>query len=114
MVYVKPQALPLSDRMIEQVARRFRLLGEPMRLRILQVLESGEHTVNELVAALRTSQPNVSRHLHAMYDGGLLARRRVGTSVYYSIADPVVLRLCALVCETQPPDAAALRGDASR
>jgi DNA-binding transcriptional ArsR family regulator len=98
---VNESALPLSDRMIEHVARRFRLLGEPMRLRILQVLESGEHSVNDLAAKLGTSQPNVSRHLHAMYDGGLLGRRRDGTSIFYSIGDPMVLRLCSLVCEGQ-------------
>jgi DNA-binding transcriptional ArsR family regulator len=96
--------------MIEHVARRFRLLGEPMRLRILQVLESGERSVNELVSALHTSQPNVSRHLNAMYDGGLLDRRRDGTNIYYSIADPMVLRLCVLVCESHPPGIEPLRG----
>ena len=86
--------------MIELVARRFRLLGEPLRLRMLQMLESGEMTVNGLAEALNASQPNVSRHLTALFDGGLLERRREGNLIYYSIADPMVFKLCDLVCSS--------------
>ena len=90
----------VPDEMIEAVARRFRLLGEPARLRLLQFLELGEHNVNELTEKLHGNQANVSRHLTAMYDEGLLKRRPDGTSVYYSIADPVVFQLCELVCKS--------------
>ena len=90
--------LPLSEQMIELVAKRFRLLGEPVRLRILQVLEPGERTVNDIVEALDANQSNVSKHLGILYDGGLVGRRRNGTSMYYFIADPVVFRICELVC----------------
>jgi DNA-binding transcriptional ArsR family regulator len=86
--------------MIEAVARRFRLLGEPARLRLLQLLEAGEHNVNELTEKLQGNQANVSRHLTAMHDEGLLKRRPDGTSVYYSVADPVVFQLCELVCKS--------------
>jgi DNA-binding transcriptional ArsR family regulator len=91
---------PLSDRMIESVARRFRVLGEPQRLRILQVLEAGPKSVNEVVDALEISQPNVSRHLQALFEASLVARRRSGTSTVYSVADPLVFRLCELVCDS--------------
>lgn len=94
----KPQ--PLTEDMIEIVARRFRLLAEPIRLRLLQVLESGEYTVNELADAVQGSQANVSRHLSALYDGGLLNRRRDGNIICYSIGDPNVFRLCELVCNS--------------
>ena len=77
-------ALPLSDKMVESVAQRFRLLGEPMRLRILQILEQGERTVSEIVAAIDGNQPNISSHLRALWDGGLLKRRRSGTSRWRS------------------------------
>ncbi len=97
---MKPVPAPLPDEMVEAVARRFRLLGEPVRLRLLQLLETGEHTVNELAEKLRGNQANVSRHLTAMYEAGLLKRRREGTSVYYSIADQMVFQLCALVCQS--------------
>jgi DNA-binding transcriptional ArsR family regulator len=90
---------PLSDKMIETVARQFRVLGEPQRLRILQLLEAGPRTVNEVVEALGSSQPNVSRHLRGLFEAGLVARRREHTQTVYSIADPLVFRLCSLVCD---------------
>jgi DNA-binding transcriptional ArsR family regulator len=86
--------------MVEAVARRFRLLAEPVRLRLLQLLETGEHSVNELAEKLNGNQANVSRHLTAMHTGGILKRRPDGTSVYYSIADPMVFQLCDLVCKS--------------
>lgn len=85
---------------MEEVAHRFRLLGEPARLRLLHALQPGERTVNDLTAALGANQGNVSRHLAALAGGGLVKRRRDGNSVYYSIADPVVFKLCDLVCRT--------------
>ncbi len=88
----------LTDETLDVVARRFRLLGEPVRLRLLQLLESNELAVNELAETLHGNQPNISRHLNALYEGGLVKRRRDGISVYYSIADPVVFKLCDLVC----------------
>ena len=97
---MKSVAVALPDEMVEAVARRFRLLGEPARLRLLQLLESGEHTVNELAEKMQGNQANVSRHLTAMHDAGLLKRRPDGTSVYYSIADPIVFQLCDLVCQS--------------
>ncbi len=88
----------MSDKMLDLVARRFRTLGEPYRLRILQELEAGEKSVGELVAALEGNQPNVSKHLQVLFDAGLIGRRREGTSIFYSISDPMVFKLCALVC----------------
>ncbi len=90
----------MTDEMVDAVAHRFRLLGEPVRLRLLQLLEHGERNVNEITVALGGHQPNTSRHLSALYEGGLLSRRRDGTSVFYAIADPVVFRLCELVCNS--------------
>lgn len=92
--------LSLNGKMTELVAQRFRLLGEPMRLRILHALEAGEQPVNEIVDALGASQPNVSKHLQALCQGGLISRRRDGLNIFYSIADPVVFKLCRLVCRS--------------
>lgn len=86
--------------MLDLVARRFRTLGEPYRLRILQALQSGEKTVNELVELLAGNQPNVSKHLQILHDGGLVRRRRAATSILYAISDPVVFKLCDLVCRS--------------
>jgi len=90
----------MSDAMTELVAQRFRLLGEPMRLRILQALEGGEQPVSAIVEALESSQPNISKHLQVLLQGGLIRRRREGLNIFYSIADPMVFRLCELVCSS--------------
>jgi len=83
---------------IDAVARRFRLLGEPVRLRLLNVLaEEGEMTVGDLVEATGQRQANVSKHLGLMADEGLLTRRREGVYVYYSLHDPTLSALCLLV-----------------
>ena len=90
----------LSKAMTVLVARRFRLLGEPMRLRILEVLKDGEKPVNDIVELLESSQPNISKHLKALCQDGLLDRRREGQNICYSIADPMVFKLCELVCNS--------------
>src|SRR5665213_1852490 len=92
--------ITLSGRTLELVARRFRYLGEPFRLRILQSLSRSEKTVTELVEDLDANQPNVSKHLNLLLEGGLVARRKLGTSSIYSIADPLIFTLCDLVCKS--------------
>ena len=80
------------------VAARFRILGEPIRIQILQALRPGEKTVGELVAAVGSTQPNVSKHLRILQEAGIVGRRQDGNSVYCRIADPTVFALCATVC----------------
>ncbi len=88
----------LSDDALELVAMRFRSLGEPMRLKILRLLEVREMTVGQLVGQLHSSQANISKHLKVLVDAGILARRAEGTAAYYSIADPVIIAVCDTVC----------------
>ena len=88
----------LPDDAIEMIAGRFKVLGEPNRLRLLNALRSGERTVTELVQGTQSTQPNISRHLQALADAGLVQRRKVGVAVYYAIADPEVFAMCDLVC----------------
>jgi DNA-binding transcriptional ArsR family regulator len=102
---VRHEKLPLSDKAMELMARRFRLLGEPFRLRILELLEGGELAVNQIVDNLQASQSNVSKHLGLLYEGGLVGRRREGSNVAYFIADPVIIQLCELVCQRAADDA---------
>ncbi|MEO8501608.1 MAG: metalloregulator ArsR/SmtB family transcription factor [Vicinamibacteria bacterium] len=80
------------------VAGRFRLLAEPLRLQILSRLQEGETSVSQLAADIGTSQPNVSKHLRLLIDGGIVARRQEKTSVFVRIADPSVFELCHVVC----------------
>lgn len=89
---------PLPDPVVDLIARRFRVLGEPMRIRILDRLRDGEATVNDLTEALETSQQNVSKHLGVLHDAGIVSRRKDANHVRYSIADEGVLELCEQVC----------------
>jgi DNA-binding transcriptional ArsR family regulator len=91
---------PLPDQVVELIARRFRLLGEPFRIRLLERLREGEATVGELVEATGGSQQNVSKHLGVLLQGGIVERRKQGTSVYYAIADPAIFKLCDEVCDS--------------
>jgi DNA-binding transcriptional ArsR family regulator len=88
----------LNEKMIQLAAQRFRMLGEPMRLRILQVLETGDRAVHEIVNLLGASQSNISKHLRALCHAGLVNSRREGLNIYYGVADPMVFKLCRLVC----------------
>jgi ArsR family transcriptional regulator len=83
---------------LQLVANRFKTLSEPIRLRILQTLQDGEKSVNELTEAVETSQPNVSKHLKILQDAGIVRRQQQGNTVYYSIADESIFTLCEVVC----------------
>jgi DNA-binding transcriptional ArsR family regulator len=90
----------MTGESIELVAARFKVLSEPVRLRILQSLEGGEKSVGTLAETLETTQPNVSKHLRILQDNGFVSRRHEGNSAYYAIADPCVYELCDLVCSS--------------
>jgi len=89
---------PLSGELAEQIAQRFRVLGEPMRIRILDLLRDGETSVQELTDRLGTTQQNVSKHLGVLHGAGIVSRRRDGTRALYAIADDSVFELCETVC----------------
>lgn len=84
--------------LLAEVAERFKALGEPVRLALLQALRRREMSVGELVAATGLGQANVSKHLHQLLDCGYVARRKEGTFVYYSIASDDVFTLCDVMC----------------
>lgn len=88
----------MSPDALELIASRFRALGEPNRLKLLIELEQGEKSVNELSRATELTQANVSRHLHALQQSGILDRRKSGLQVFYSIADPTIFEMCDHVC----------------
>lgn len=91
---------PMSTDAVELVAARFRTLGEPIRIQLLQALQRGERNVTDLVSAVGSTQSNVSKHLRILQDGGLVGRRQEGNTAYYSIADPTVFALCDAVCNS--------------
>lgn len=91
-----PKTLPPGA--LELVAARFRMLAEPMRLRLLNELRGGEQTVTALVEATGAGQANVSKHLGLLADAGMVGRRKDGLSVHYHITDESLFELCDLVC----------------
>lgn len=97
----------LPDSALELVARRFRVLGEPMRLKILMHLQGGEKNVSQLVEAVEAGQANVSKHLGILADAHVIDRRREGGNVYYFIADPQIFELCDLMCSKLEKEFAA-------
>jgi DNA-binding transcriptional ArsR family regulator len=88
----------VTEEALDLVARRFAILGEPMRLRLLHALIAGEQPVNALVERLGGTQANISRHLQTLADGGMVCRRKEGLQVFYRISDPSIFELCDLVC----------------
>ncbi len=80
------------------VAERFRVLGEPMRLKLLIALETGEKNVTELVQLTEATQANVSKHLGILSDAGMVSRRKEGLKTFYVISDPQIFKLCDLMC----------------
>lgn len=89
---------PLPDQLTELIAQRFRLLGEPMRIKLLDRLREGEATVQELQEATGGSQQNVSKHLGVLLSAGLVSRTKQGNYSRYAIADDSVFELCEQVC----------------
>jgi len=93
-------ALPadIPDELVELIARRFRVIGEPMRIRLLNHLRTAELSVTQLVEATGASQQNVSKHLGVLLEAGIVARRKDRNQSIYRIADDTVFRLCDDVC----------------
>jgi len=88
----------LNDRSLEYVAKYFKALAEPMRLKVLNALRDGEKNVGQLTEISGCTQANVSKHLSLLSQYDLVKRESRGNCVFYSIADPSIYELCELVC----------------
>ena len=84
-------ALPVAA--LERAAQLFRAMGDAPRLRVLELLQSGEKCVTEIVATLNEKFPTVSQRLRLLRSEGLVRRRRDGNHIYYAIADQHVADL---------------------
>jgi ArsR family transcriptional regulator len=94
-----PSAIP--DEIMSLMAAKFQMLADPTRLAILRTLmQGGELNVGKVVEATGRSQANVSKHLKLLTKAGLVARRKEGLQVYYRLVDPVVEKICHLVCDS--------------
>ena len=94
----KPLSSEQREALFKEVSAFFAVLAEPSRLRIMYALCEGEKSVSEVIEYSKSSQANVSRHLGTLHQAGILARRKVGTTVYYSICDDATLEICQRVC----------------
>ena len=85
--------------MLRRAADRFKLLGDPVRLEILSLLQAhGELNVQEIVETTGQGQANVSKHLGLMAREGIVRRRQEGLYAFYSVDDPSLSGICLLVC----------------
>jgi DNA-binding transcriptional ArsR family regulator len=100
---------PLPDELIELIARRFRVLGDPTRIKLLDALREREASVQELTEAIGTTQQNVSKHLGVLLQAGIVGRRKDGNYAYYSIVDEGVFALCEDVCGSLAEQLESLR-----
>lgn len=92
-----PDLIP--EPLLNLVSERFRLLSEPVRLQILNLIHShGELNVQDLASLTGQSQANVSKHLRLLLNEGMVTRRKEGLYAYYRIDDPSLAGLCLLVC----------------
>jgi DNA-binding transcriptional ArsR family regulator len=89
---------PLPAPLVELIAERFRVLGEPMRIRLLDALREAPATVQELQRVTGASQQSVSKHLGLLLRSGLVSRSKEGNFSLYAIADEGVFELCEQVC----------------
>lgn len=92
MTTVDPSLPPVT--LFEQLADRFKLLGEPSRLQILAAICQAERNVTEICELAGLHQANVSKHLQLLKAAGVVACRRVGSCRYYRMIDPDLLALC--------------------
>jgi ArsR family transcriptional regulator len=99
-----------SEEQVTLIASRARALGEPARVRMLETLARADQPVGQLAAALRMQQSTASKHLQVLFHAGLVQRRRVASTVVYSIADAELVQWCRYLGARQltaPADAGA-------
>lgn len=89
---------PMTPALIDEVAERFKALGEPTRLQLLMALREGERTVTELVEATGLGQANVSKHLQLLSSAGFVTRKKRGIFAHYALAGDHIFAMCDVMC----------------
>ncbi len=87
-----------ADRVFDSAAELFGVLATPLRLRILNAICTKEKSVGDILAAVESTQPNVSQHLKVLYQAGIVAKRRMGNQMYYRVQSEKAVQLCRTVC----------------
>jgi ArsR family transcriptional regulator len=94
----------IDPRIFERAARVIRILGHPLRLRILELLEAGERNVTDLQDDLEASQAVISQQLAILRSEDVVAARREGTRVYYRIIEPKVSHILDCIRQCDLPE----------
>lgn len=89
---------PIPVELAELIAQRFRVIGDPLRIRLLDHLRDEESSVQRLTEVVGATQQNVSKHLQVLHQAGIVGRRKEGTSTIYRIVDTTIFDLCEQVC----------------
>jgi DNA-binding transcriptional ArsR family regulator len=88
----------ITPELAELIAARMRVIGDPMRIRILDLLRGGELSVGQITERVGTSQQNASKHLGILLQAGIVGRRKEGTTSLYRVVDQSIFELCEQVC----------------
>lgn len=101
MELVSTTTTRIDPRVFERAARVIRILGHPLRLRILELLEHGERNVANLQDELEATQAVISQQLAILRSEGVVASRREGPRVYYRVIEPKVSHIleCIRLCD---------------
>ena len=91
----------IDPRQLRRMAGLFATLSDPARLRILNSLRRGPLSVGDIHKTCRLKQANTSKHLRVLREAGLVRPQREGTTVHYSISEPLIFGLCDLACGKQ-------------
>jgi ArsR family transcriptional regulator len=94
----------IGPQILERAARVIRILGHPLRLRLLERLEAGEVNVTDLVHASGATQALVSQHLGILRAEGVVGTRRDGGRIYYRITEPKVHRILDCIRDCDMPE----------
>jgi len=96
---VSSETLISRDEDIDRASRSLKAMSHPLRLKILCTLGDQEHSVQDIVERVGTSQSNISQHLAILRDKGILASRKDANRVYYRVGDARTLQLIGMMRE---------------
>ena len=95
---IQSKALP-DDKVLEFKSRLFKVVSDPNRLKILEILRNGDRCQCEIIPLIEQSQPTVSRHLKLLEESGLIHSSKDGTKIFYSIVDPHIFKMIDAIDE---------------
>jgi DNA-binding transcriptional ArsR family regulator len=93
--HIRGRIVPDSIR--RRKAALFQALGHPTRIAILEMLDRGEISAGALIKELGMEQANISQHLAVLRAQQIVTTRKAGNQVFYSVRDPVILKVLALM-----------------